>query len=124
MKIALLFAFLPLAAYAASPRARSFAHRRRPISFAKSSALDLPRGGDLGPISSDTLAKTFGILAIGDAVGGTIKPIDVWGKFGVNIEPGSKGEHFLGHGMAASAASLAVTSLLALTGTTSTEEAI
>ena len=125
MKIALLLlASLPLAAYAASPTraARTF-KPPTPSFVAKDSALKL-RGGDLGPISSENLAKTFGTLAIGDALFGTIKPIDVWRKFGVTIEPGSKGEHFLGHGMAASAASLAVTSLLALSGTTSTKEAI
>jgi hypothetical protein len=82
------------------------------------------RGGDLGPISADALAKTFGVFAIGDALSGAIKPSEVWEKLGVTIEKGSKGEHYLGHGLASSAASLAVTSLLALFGKTSTEEAI
>eukprot|EP01083_Nonionella_stella_P065164 170502_1 len=82
------------------------------------------RGGDLGPISSDALAKTFGVLAIGDAVAGTVAPIEVWDKFGIKVEPGSKGEHYLGHGIGSSASSLAVTSLLALTEITSIEEAI
>jgi len=71
------------------------------------------RGGDLGPISSDALAKTFGVLAIGDAVAGTVAPIEVWDKFGIKVEPKSKGEHYLGHGIGSSASSLAVTSLLA-----------
>ena len=52
------------------------------------------RGGDLGPISSDALAKTFGVLAIGDAVAGTVAPIEVWNKFGIKVEPKSKGEHY------------------------------
>lgn len=82
------------------------------------------RGGDLGPVSADALAKTFGVLAIGDALSGAIKPSEVWEKFGVTLEKGSKGEHYLGHGLASSAASFAVMSLLALFGKTSTEEAI
>ena len=89
---------------------------------AKESVLTL-RGGDLGPISAKALAKTFGILAIGDAVTGTVVPISTWDKFGIEVEPGSKGEHYLGHGVGSSASSLAVTSLLALTGT-SVNEAI
>ena len=81
------------------------------------------RGGDLGPISSDALAKTFGVLAIGDAVAGTVAPIEVWDKFGIiKVEPKSKGEHYLGHGIGSSASSLAVTSLLALTVTSTEEE--
>ena len=90
---------------------------------AKESVLNL-RGGDLGPIiSGKALAKTFGVLAIGDAVTGTVVPISTWKKFGIEVEPGSKGEHYLGHGVGSSASSLAVTSLLALTGT-SVNEAI
>lgn len=53
------------------------------------------RGGDLGPISSDALAKTFGVLAIGDAVAGTVAPIELWDKFGIKVEPKSKGEQHL-----------------------------
>eukprot|EP00567_Pseudictyota_dubia_P014488 CAMPEP_0197446520 /NCGR_PEP_ID=MMETSP1175-20131217/11453_1 /TAXON_ID=1003142 /ORGANISM="Triceratium dubium, Strain CCMP147" /LENGTH=283 /DNA_ID=CAMNT_0042977653 /DNA_START=85 /DNA_END=936 /DNA_ORIENTATION=+ len=82
------------------------------------------RGGDLGPISAGELAKTFGVLAIGDAVSGAVAPVEVWEKIGVNIEKGSKGEHYLGHGMAASALSLSVMSLLALFEKCSTQEAI
>jgi hypothetical protein len=82
------------------------------------------RGGDLGPIDGDILAKTFGVLAAGDALAGTVQPAKAWEMFGVTIEPGSKGEHYLGHGMASSATSLAVTSLLALTGKASVNEAI
>jgi hypothetical protein len=93
------------------------------LSDANKLALQI-RGGDLGPVSGDTLAKTFGVLAIGDALGGTIKTAELYEKFHITVEPGSSGEHYLGHGIASSAASLAVTSLLALTGKTSTEEAI
>ena len=82
------------------------------------------RGGDLGPLSGDTLAKTFGVLATGDAIGGTVGTAELYKKFHITVLPGTNGEHYLGHGIASSAASLAVTSLLALTGTTSTEEAI
>ncbi|KAL9179123.1 hypothetical protein ACHAXT_000165 [Thalassiosira profunda] len=88
---------------------------------AAAAALNL-RGGDLGPISGDALAKTFGVLAVGDALAGTVHPADVWDKFGVTVEKGSKGEFYLGHGLATSAAALAVTSLLALSGTTTYEE--
>lgn len=91
-----------------------------------SSFLDVPvpRGGDIGPITGKALAKTIGVGAIGDAITGTAIPVSAWSKFKVDVEPGSKGEHYLGHGMGASAATLAVTSLLALTGTTSVNEAI
>ena len=107
----------------ANPRSRTtstpFISRK-----SKDTALKLRGGGGLGPVSGETLAKTFGVLVIGDALTGTISPVDVWGKFGVTVEPGSKSEHYLGHGLASSAASLAVTSILALFGKTSTEEAI
>lgn len=92
-------------------------------SYAQDSILNL-RGGDLGPISSNTIAKTFSVLAVGDALAGTLKPIDIWGKFGVELEPGSKGEHYLGHGLGSSAASLAVTGFLATSGKISVNEAI
>ena len=110
-----------------SPRARMpFVSRKdTPVSTSSSASAILNlRGGDLGPISADALAKTFGVLAIGDALSGAIKPSEVWEKLGVSLEKGSKGEHYLGHGLASSAASLAVTSLLTLFGKTSTEEAI
>lgn len=93
------------------------------LSDTNKSALRL-RGGNLGPISGEALAKTFGILALGDAIAGTVKTAEVYEKFHIAVVPGSNGEHYLGHGVASSAASLAVTSLLALTGTTSIEEAI
>ena len=90
----------------------------------KDTTLKLRGGGGLGPVSGKSLAKTFGVLAIGDALTGTVSPVDVWDKFGVTVEPGSKSEHYLGHGLASSAASLSVTSLFALCGKVSTEEAI
>lgn len=123
MKLAtfLLVAFAnPWTVGASSPRA----HASTPFISRKDTALKLRGGGGLGPVSGDALAKTFGILAIGDAVTGAISPVEVWDKFGVTVEPGSKGEHYLGHGLASSASSLAVTSLLALFGKTSTDEAI
>ncbi|KAL3804026.1 hypothetical protein HJC23_006417 [Cyclotella cryptica] len=104
---------------------------RTPTQFAKSSnkstsvhSILKVRGGDVGPVSSKTLAKTFSVLAAGDALAGTIKPVEVWGKFGIQVEPGSKAEHYLGHGLGSSAATLAVTSYLAVTGRTSIDEAI
>ena len=52
---------------------------------AKESVLNL-RGGDLGPIiSGKALAKTFGVLAIGDAITGTVVPISMWKKFGIEV---------------------------------------
>ncbi len=112
----------PLAIHAI-PRNRAFVVVSKKPTNAKEAALKL-RGGDLGPITGKQLANTMGVLAIGDALAGTIQPIDAWKKFGVTIEPGSKGEHYLGHGLGASAASLSVTSLLALSGQVSTDEAI
>ena len=112
--------YLPAAICASlNPRARSTAF----LSDAQKSAL-LVRGGDLGPVSGEALAKTFGVLAIGDAIGGTVKTVELYEKFHITVLPGSNGEHYMGHGIASSAASLAVTSLLALTGTTSVEEAV
>lgn len=112
----------------ASPWAAS-ANHLAPVQFGSRKDVALTRslsvrGGDLGPISAATLAKTFGVLAVGDALTGAVAPVEVWDKFGITIEPGSKGEHYLGHGLASSASSLAVTSLLALFGKASTEEAI
>ena len=119
-------ASLPLATHAVISHART----STPFLSQKSKQargttfLNVPRGGDLGPIKGSTLAKTFGVLAIGDGLAGTLAPVEVWDKFGIKIERGSKGEHYLGHGLASSATSLAVTSLLALTGKTSAEAAI
>jgi hypothetical protein len=118
MKIATILA---VALFSVSTDANSLSRRHV---FKKTPALKLRGGGGLGPVSADTLAKTFGILAVGDAVAGAVKPVEVWDKFGITIEPLSKGEHFLGHGFASSASALAVTSLLALFGKASTEEAI
>lgn len=96
----------------------------RPTFVSDHKAALLVRGGDLGPISGEALAKTFGVLAIGDAIGGTVSTAEIYEKFHITILPGSNGEHYLGHGIASSASQLAVTSLLALTGTTSVEEAV
>ena len=81
------------------------------------------RGGDLGSISSNNLAKTFAVLAAGDAIAGTIAPVEVWKRCGIELEPG-KGQHYLGHGLGSSAATLAVTGYLATSGKTSINEAI
>lgn len=119
MKIIALLS-LPAAICASiSPRTRSPAF----LSDTNKAAL-LVRGGDLGPISGEALAKTFGVLAIGDAIGGTVSTAEIYEKFHITVLPGSNGEHYLGHGIASSASQLAVTSLLALTGTTSVEEAV
>lgn len=122
--VLLLFAY-PLAIEASTQATRT------PAQFAITSNKSIShdsilklRGGDVGPLSSTTLAKIFSVLAAGDALAGTIKPVEVWGKFGVQVEPGSKGEHYLGHGLGSSAASLAVTSYLSLSGRTSIDEAI
>lgn len=107
-------------AYSLAVQAKPFAI---PKKSTQESILNL-RGGDLGPISSNTLAKTWAVLAAGDALSGTINPVVVWEKFGVAVEPGSKGEHYLGHGLGSSAATLAVTAYLATSGKTSVNEAI
>ena len=117
MKIIALLSFPAAICASISPRTRS-------ATFLSDSAL-LVRGGDLGPISGEALAKTFGVLAIGDAIGGSVSSTaEVYEKFHITVVPGSNGEHYLGHGIASSASQLAVTSLLALTGTTSVEEAV
>lgn len=119
MKIFALLYFPAAICASINPRVQNTAF----LSDAKKSAL-LLRGGNLGPISGEALAKTFGVLALGDALAGTVKTAEVYEKFHITVVPGSNGEHYLGHGVASSAASLAVTSLLALTGKTSIEEAI
>ena len=103
---------------------------RAPAPFALKKTKSVPkerilniRGGDLGPISSNTVAKTFSVLAAGDAIAGTIAPVEVWKRCGIEIEPG-KGHHYLGHGLGSSAATLAVTGYLATSGKTSVNEAI
>ncbi len=118
MKIIALL-FLPAAICASIiPRARS------PAFLTDTNKALLVRGGDLGPISGEALAKTFGVLAIGDAIGGTVSTAEIYEKFHIIVLPGSNGEHYLGHGIASSASQLGVTALLALTGTTSVEEAV
>ena len=119
MKILALLSFPAAICASINPRARSPAF----LSDTNKPAL-LVRGGDLGPINGDAVAKTFGVLATGDAIGGTVSTAALYKKFHITVLPGSNGEHYLGHGIASSAASLAITSLLALTDTTSVEEAI
>lgn len=77
-------------------------------------ALDV-RGGDLGPIDSKTLAQTFCILASCDALCGALAPVTSMAWAGVEISSGSLEEHYL-HGLAASAATTAVSTYLATTG--------
>ena len=81
------------------------------------------RGGDLGPLKSKILAQTFAALASCDALAGAIAPITSMACFGVDIESGSLSEHYL-HGLAASAATTAVSTYLATSGKVSTEQAI
>lgn len=81
------------------------------------------RGGDLGPLSGKTLAQTFSALASCDAIAGALAPITSMAWFGVDIESGSLSEHYL-HGVAASAATTAVSTYLATSGKTSIEQAI
>jgi hypothetical protein len=81
------------------------------------------RGGDLGPISSDCLAKTFAGLASLDAVMGGFMPIQAMKYFGVDVMPGSQSEACL-HGMGASAATVAVTAFLATSSGFDINEAI
>lgn len=81
------------------------------------------RGGDLGQVKSKTLAKVLSGLFTCDAVGGTLAPISCMKWFGVNIAKGSLSEHYL-HGIGASAATMAVSTYLAISGTSSIEKAI
>lgn len=86
-------------------------------------ALSVSRGGDLGSLSGKTLAQTLAALAGCDAVAGALAPITSMAWFGVDIESKSLSEHYL-HGLAASAATTAVSTYLATSGKTSVEEAI
>lgn len=86
-------------------------------------ALAVSRGGDLGSLSSKTLAQTLAALASCDALAGALAPVTSMAWFGVDIESGSLSEHYL-HGLAASAATTAVSTFLATSGKTSIEEAI
>ena len=81
------------------------------------------RGGDLGPLSGKTLAHTLAALASCDAIAGALAPITSMAWCGVDIESGSLSEHYL-HGVAASAATTAVSTYLATSGKTSIEQAI
>lgn len=85
--------------------------------------LQVNRGGDLGPIRSKTLAQTLAALASCDAIAGALAPITSMAWAGVDIESGSLSEHYL-HGLAASAATTAVSTYLATSGKTSIEQAI
>ena len=107
MKIPTLLIFAPCCSISRAPTSMPFLSQKskqaRGTTF-----LNVPRSGDLGPVTGSTLAKTtFGVLAIGDGSAGTLAPVEVWDKFGIKIERGSKGEHYLGHGLASSATSRA-----------------
>lgn len=86
-------------------------------------ALSISRGGDLGSLSGKTLAQTLAALASCDAIAGALAPVTSMAWFGVDIESGSLSEHYL-HGLAASAATTAVSTYLSTSGKTSVEEAI
>lgn len=124
MKIATLLSLAaPLAIQAGSTRPPAPFAVQKKSTFLTPDILHL-RGGDLGPISSDAIGKTFSILAVGDALTSTIAPVETWKSCGVEIEPGSKGEHYLGHGLGSSAATLSATGYLAFSSKISTNEAI
>ena len=86
------------------------------------SALSI-RGGDLGQIKSKTLAQILSGLAAGDAACCILAPVSSMKWFGVDVERGSLSEHYL-HGIGASAATAAISTYLATSGTTPVEEAI
>jgi len=81
------------------------------------------RGGDLGDVSGEDLAKTFSVLASGDALAGTLFPQASMKWFGVNIAEGSLAEAMM-NSVGASAATVALSTYLAVTGKTSIEEAV
>lgn len=81
------------------------------------------RGGDLGQIKSKNLAELLSALAACDAICGVLAPISAMKWFGLDIENGSLSEHYL-HGIGASAATTAISTYLAVSGTSSVKEAI
>ena len=81
------------------------------------------RGGDLGSIDGKTLAKTFSVLAGSDAICGSLVPITSMKWFGIPIAKGSLSNKYL-HGIGASAATIAVATFLAVTGSMPVEKAI
>jgi len=95
---------------------------RNPSFLNKRSFLSI-RGGDLGPVKSDSLGQIFTILPSLDAVTGTFAPISSVSKMGIEIDKGSMDE-VLVQAVGAHAAGVAVTNYLATTGKTSINEAI
>lgn len=78
---------------------------------ASARVLTIPRGGDLGPISSDALTKLFCLLVSSDAIAGAIIPRTSMRWFNMDIPKGSLSHKYL-HGIGASAATLAVSIFL------------
>lgn len=81
------------------------------------------RGGDLGRISGDDLAKSFSVLASCDAIGGLLCPRASMKMVGVDIASGSISETCL-TALGASAATISISGFLAVTGKTSVNEAV
>jgi hypothetical protein len=81
------------------------------------------RGGDLGQIKSKNLAELLSALAAADAVCGVLAPISAMKWFGLDINKGSLSEHYL-HGIGASAVTTAISTYLAVSGTTTVKKAI
>jgi hypothetical protein len=81
------------------------------------------RGGDVGPFQGKTLAKVFCAFASTDAFCGALIPRTSMRWFGIYIPKDSLSHKYL-HGIGASAATIAVATLLAVTGKTSVAQAI
>jgi hypothetical protein len=119
--ISIVLSYLLLHRSEAAPPASLIKTKSRSPAFKR--VLQVKRGGDLGTLRSKTLAQTLAALASCDAITGALAPITSMAWAGVDIENGSLSEHYL-HGVAASAATTAVSTYLATSGKTSIEQAI
>jgi hypothetical protein len=82
------------------------------------------RGGDLGPVSGKALAKVLCGLGAADAMVGALAPRTSMKWMSVDIEDSNHLAYYYLHGIGASAATMAISLYLAVSGVTSKEEAI
>jgi hypothetical protein len=82
------------------------------------------RGGDLGPVSGKTLAKVLCGLAAADAMVGALAPRTSMKWMSVDFEDSNRLAYHYLRGIGASAANMAISLYLAVSGVTSKEEAI
>ncbi len=78
-------------------RARAFVPTTHKMAKAKDAnlLLSIPRGGDLGPIGSETLAKVYSGLVSLDAISGTLAPAATCKLAGIKVSEGSLLQSFM-----------------------------